>query len=194
MNSLTFSTPRILRLILVGLMLFGVSTPAWAQQSTAFPFHEVQKLTPEQVRIQKYKLERLRIVTLRQDWTVIRGINEKIDDATLLKMVGETDVLKAYERDRSIGNGITLGGLVLLGSGGILLTDFISFDNSFFVGLGLIVAGAAAALIGESWAGNIDESLTGHIIERVEAEKYVKQYNSDLKKELQLENVPGLDL
>lgn len=192
MNTLNFST-RGLRLMVLLVFLFS-AFPAWGQQSTSFPFHEVQKLTPEQVRIQKYKLERLRIHSLRQEWFIVRGINEKIDDATLLKMIGDTEILEAYERDRSIGNGITLGGLVLLGSGGILLTDFISFDNSFFVGLGLVVAGAAAALIGESWSGNIDESLTGHIIDRKDAEIYVKEYNIKLKKELQLEHMTDLEL
>lgn len=158
-----------------------------------FPFNDQQPLTPEQVKIQKYKLERLRVNTLRDDWYVVRGINERLDDVTLLKLTGRTTQVEDQNFKQTVGNGIALGGLVVMGAGGLLMTDIFKFSNSFLVGIGLLVLGGAAALGGELWAGNIGEENAGHILERPEAEALVKEYNEKLKKELGIEHVPGLE-
>jgi len=174
------------------LLLFCLPLPVMAQQSQSFPFHEVNKLTPEQVKIQKFKLQRLRLHQVRGEWFVIRGINEKIDDVTLLKMIEKTEIIEQYEMNQLIGNSIAMGGLALVAGGGIIMTDMVSFNNSFLVGLGTVIAGGAMALGGEMWAGNVGE-ISGHILDRNTAEKYITEYNLNLKKELGLEHLPNLE-
>ena len=173
-------------------LMFCLPMPLMAQQSSSFPFNEVQQLTPEQVKIQKYKLQRLRLNQVRGEWTIIRGINEKIDDVTLLKMVQKTDIIEIYEMNQAIGNSVALAGLGLVAGGGLIMTDVISFSNSFLVGLGIIIAGGAMALGGEMWAGNIG-NISDHLLDRTMAEVYVGEYNQNLKKELGLENLPNLE-
>lgn len=167
-------------------------TLAQSPQSMPFPFTEVQNLNPEETRIQKYKLERLRIQQVRQEWQIIRGINEKIDDHTLLKMIGENKRLREITTTQLIGNSISIGGLVLAGAGGIVMTDIVRFQGSVFVGLGMVVAGIAAVITGEYFATNMFD-FSGHILERREAEDLVKAYNAELKRELRLEHLKELD-
>lgn len=181
---------RILLSTLVCLGTFSLSAPLSAQQN--FPFNEQQQLTPLEIKIQKYKLERLRIQQQRDTWTIIRGVNEPVDDYALLKMVGKTEKIEETEFKQTVGNSVAIGGLVVVGAGGLLLSDIVKFQNSALVGIGLIILGGAAAVGAELWAGNIgDES--GHIIERPEAEGLIKSYNEKLKKELGLEGVENLD-
>ncbi|MBF2052843.1 MAG: hypothetical protein IGS03_05175 [Candidatus Sericytochromatia bacterium] len=167
-------------------------TLAQSTQSMPFPFTEVQNLSPEETRIQKYKLQRLRIQQVRQEWQIIRGINEKIDDQTLLKMIGENARLREITTTQLIGNSISIGGLVLAGAGGIVMTDIVRFEGSVFVGLGMIVTGIAAVIAGEYFATNMFD-FSGHILERREAEDLVKAYNAELKRELRLEHLKELD-
>lgn len=158
-----------------------------------FPFNDQQPLTPEQVKIQKYKMERIRVQVLRDEWFIVRGINERLDDMTLLKLVGRTTKVDDHEFKQLVGNGVALGGLALVAGGGLMLTDVLKFQNSFWVGIGLIIIGGAAAIGGELYAGNIGEEAAGHIIERPEAEAMAKEYNDKLKRDLGIEHVPNLD-
>lgn len=184
---------KILHLSRLALLFcLCLSTPVWAQNNTSFPFNEVQQLTPEQIQIQKYKLQRLRVHQLQGEWFIIRGINEKIDDITLLKMVGASERLENHNQNQLIGNSMALGGLVIMAGGGLMLTDVIKFQNSTLVGIGTIVAGGALALAGEMWAGNIGEA-SEHLVDKQEAETMVKAYNINLKKELGLEHLTTLD-
>ncbi len=182
---------RLIGLFLSFLMLLG--TPVLAQTSGSFPFDDIKQLTPEQVKIQKYKLQRLRVKQVHQDWYIIRGINEKIEDSTLLKMLEQTALLEKDTQDKTLGNGVALGGLALIASGGLMLTDLVKFPNSALVGIGTIIVGGALVIGGEVWAGNLGGTEGGHIIERREAQDLVNQYNQDLKKELGVENVPNLE-
>lgn len=181
-------------------------TPALAQTSAAetelgqpfqtaqFPFNDQQPLTPEQVKIQKYKMERIRVQVLRDEWFITRGINERIDDMTLLKLTGRTAKVEDHELKQTIGNGAAIGGLALVAGGGLLLTDVVKFTNSFWVGIGLVIIGGAAAIGGQVYAGNIaGDEAPGHLIDRPEAEVLAKEYNDKLKKDLGLEHVPNLD-
>jgi hypothetical protein len=163
-----------------------------AQQNMPFPFNEVKNLSPEDTRIQKYKLERMRIQQVRQEWQIIRGVNEKIEDQTLLKMIGENERLREITTNQLIGNSISIGGLVLAAAGGIVMTDIVRFEGSVFVGLGIIVVGIAAVIAGEFFATNMFD-FSGHILERREAEELVKMYNANLKRELKLEHLTELD-
>ena len=182
---------RIIGLCLGLLMLFG--TPVMAQTSGSFPFDDVKHLTPEQIKVQKYKLQRLRVKQIHQDWYIIRGINEKVDDSTLLKMLDRTELLEKDAMTKTIGNGVALGGLALIAGGGLMLTDLIKFPNSTLVGVGTIITGGALVIGGEVWAGNLGGAEGGHLIDRREAEELVATYNQDLKKELGVENVPNLE-
>lgn len=177
---------------LLGIFML-VGTPVLAQTSGSFPFDDIKQLTPEQIKIQKYKLQRLRVKQIHQDWYIIRGINEKIDDSTLLKMLEKTELLEKDAADKTLGNGVALGGLALIAGGGLMLTDLIKFPNSTLVGIGTIIAGGALVVGGEIWAGNLGDAEAKHLIERREAEELVATYNQDLKKELGVENVPNLD-
>lgn len=183
---------RLMGLFLAVLMLL-VSAPVLAQTSGSFPFDDIKQLTPEQIKIQKYKLQRLRVQPLHQDWYIIRGINEKIDDATLLKMLDKTELLAQDAMTKTIGNGVALGGLALIAGGGLMLTDLIKFQNSTLVGIGTIIVGGALVIGGEVWAGNLGDPEGGHLIDRREAEALVLTYNQNLKKELGVENVPNLE-
>ncbi len=161
-----------------------------AQSNSPF-YTEPQSLTPEQINIQNYKMQRLRIQTVQQDWYITRGVNQRISEETLLKMTGNTERLKTRAANQNFGNTITIGGLGLMALGALFLSNLIAFDNSFWYGLGAFLTGGAVALVGESWAGNLQE-LDGHMIERFEAETLIKEYNAQLKKEMGLENVPNL--
>lgn len=162
-------------------------------QLAQFPFNDQQPLTPEQVKIQKYKMERIRVQVLRDEWFIVRGINERLDDMTLLKLVGRTTKVDDHEFKQLVGNGMALGGLALVAGGGLMLTDVLKFQNSFWVGIGLIIIGGATAIGGELYAGNIGEEAAGHIIDRPEAEAMAKEYNDKLKRDLGIEHVPNLD-
>lgn len=181
---------RLLSLLM--LLCFCLPLPVLAQQNTSFPFNEVQQLTPEQIKIQKYKLERLRIAQIRGEWNVIRGVNEKVTDTELLKLLGKTDQLKDVHFNQTMGNAVALTGLALVTGGGLLMSNIISFDNSILIGIGAIIAGGAMALGGEIWAGNVGD-VNDHILDRHEAEQYIEEYNQQLKKELGVENIPNLE-
>ena len=186
MKTMTFPV----RWLMLVLMFLSVTTPALAQGN--FPFNDVQELTPEQLKIQKYKLQRLRIQMLRDDWYIIRGINERLDDMTLFKLTGRTTKIEEEQFRVTVGNYVGIGGLVVAAAGGLILTDLIKFQNSPLVGIGLVVVGGAAAIGGQLWAGNISEE-NPHVIERSDAELMVKEYNEKLKKDLGVDNVPNLE-
>jgi hypothetical protein len=191
MATLTFPHTWIRSLCLVltsFLLLF--STPVAAQ--TTFPFPDRDQLTQEELQIQRYKLQRLRITRERDRWYIIRGINENIEDMTLLKLVGRTQQLETIEQGRMIGTSITIGGLALMVGGGLMLANVIQFNNSSLVGVGLIVSGGAMAVYGELSAGNIGDTYS-HILDQREAEGYVKEYNDQLKKQLGLEHLQSLE-
>lgn len=172
------------------VMLLSIPMPALAQNN--FPFDSTQPLSPEQLKVQKYKLSRLRVQELRDDWFVVRGINERLDDMTVLKLSGRTIKLKDEESKQTIITYVLIGGLVVAGVGGLLLTDILKFTNSTTIGIGLVVVGGAAAIGAEVYAGNIGEE-NPHLLERADAEAITKEYNAKLKQELGIENLPNLD-
>lgn len=156
------------------------------------PFYtQPQSLSPEQLKIQKYKLQRLRIQNAHRDWYITRGVNERVDEITLLKLTGQTERLSNRQVNQSIGNSMSIAGLSLMGVGGILLANLVKFDGSFWYGLGAFLAGGTLAFVGEGWANNLSE-LDGHIMERLEAEALIKQYNNELKKEMGVEDISDL--
>lgn len=161
-----------------------------AQSNSPF-YTEPQSLSPEELNIQKFKLQRLRIQNAHRDWYITRGVNERIDEVTLLKMTGQAERLSRREVNQNIGNSMSIGGLSLMAVGAVLLANLVKFDGSFWYGLGAFVAGGTLALVGESWAGNLNE-LDGHILERYEAEALIKQYNDELKKEMGVEGISDL--
>jgi len=182
-----------------------LSTPAWSQTASSLPatqsfrvaqsdspfYTQPQSLSPEQLKIQKYKLQRLRIQNAHRDWYITRGVNERVDEVTLLKLTGQTERLSNRQVNQSIGNSMSIGGLSLMAVGGVLLANLVKFDGSFWYGLTAFVAGGTLALVGESWANNLGE-LDGHVMERLEAEALIKQYNDELKKEMGVENISDL--
>lgn len=161
-----------------------------AQSNSPF-YTEPQSLSPEELNIQKFKLQRLRIQNAHRDWYITRGVNERIDEVTLLKMTGQAERLSRREVNQNIGNSMSIGGLSLMAVGAVLLANLVKFDGSFWYGLGAFLAGGTLALVGESWAGNLNE-IDGHILERYEAEALIKQYNDELKKEMGVEGISDL--
>jgi hypothetical protein len=182
-----------------------LSTPSWSAPTSSTPtapafqlaqsdspfYTQPQSLSPEQLKVQKYKLQRLRIQNAHRDWYITRGVNERVDEVTLLKLTGQTERLSTRQVNQSIGNTMTVSGLSLMAVGGVLLANLVKFDGSFWYGLGAFVAGGTVALVGESWANNLSE-LDGHVIERLEAEALIKQYNDELKKEMGVEDISDL--
>jgi hypothetical protein len=162
------------------------------QAEPSFPFSDVQQLNQEQLQVQKYKLQRLRVKQLQNYWLIMRGINEKIDDLTLLKMIGKSDILDNIHHNQMLGNGIALGGLGVAGVGGLMMGNIIKFNGSFWVGLGALLIGTGMAVSGEMMSGNIGDEFS-HILERSEAERFVAEYNEELKKKLGIAQLPNLD-
>lgn len=175
---------------LLGCLVLTPTLPLCAEPS--FPFSDVQQLNQEQLQVQKYKLQRLRIKQMQSYWLILRGINEKIDDLTLLKMINKTQVLEDINRDQMIGNGVALGGLGVAGAGGLMMGNVIKFNGSFWVGLAALILGGGMAITGELMAGNIGDEFS-HILERPQAERFVAEYNDELKKQLGIAHLPNLD-
>lgn len=175
-------------LLLCALLVLPVSVHA----EPSFPFNEVQKLSPQDILIQKYKLQRLRIKEMQNHWMIMRGINDRVDDLTLLKLLGKTDLLQRIDHERTMGNSIALGGLGLMAAGGLLSGNVIKFEGALWVGIAALIGGAAMAITGEMMAGNIGDEFS-HILERSQAEQYVAEYNEELKKKLGIAHLPNLD-
>jgi hypothetical protein len=177
---------RLSLTFLLGCLVLTPALPMYAEPS--FPFSDVQQLNHEQLQVQKYKLQRLRIKQMQSYWLILRGINEKIDDLTLLKMVNHSEILDEINRGQMIGNGIALGGLGLGGAGGLMMGNVIKFNGSFWVGLAAIILGAGMAITGELMAGNIGDEFS-HILEQPQAERFVAEYNDELKKQLGIAHI-----
>lgn len=184
------TTYRLSLACLIGGLVFTPVLPLFAEPS--FPFSDVQQLNHEQLQVQKYKLQRLRIKQMQSYWLILRGVNEKIDDITLLKMINKVDVLADINRGQLIGNGIALGGLGVAGAGGLMMGNVIKFNGSFWVGLAALVLGTGMAITGELMAGNIGDEFS-HILDQPQAERYVAEYNEELKKQLGIAHLPNLD-
>jgi hypothetical protein len=176
-------------LILLELWLV-LALPVMAEPS--FPFNEVQQLTPEQMLVQKYKLQRLRIKEMQNHWLIMRGVNDKVDDVTLLKLLNKTEVLRKVEQGQNLGNMLSLSGLGLMAGGGLLAGNIFKFEGSLWIGIAGLIAGGALVLTGEMMAGNIGDEFS-HILERIQAEQYVAEYNEELKKKLGITHVPNLE-
>lgn len=185
-------TKYLLRCFLSLALVMPGFSPAFAAPQS-FPFDgNVETLTPEEIQIQRYKLQRLRIKLDHGRWYIVRGINDNIDDFNLLKMVGKAEKIKEYEQSQLVGNSIALGGLALLITGGLMLSNIVKLDNGNIIGIGLVVVGGGMALTGEMMAGNIGDEYF-HIIEMSEAEKYIAEYNEALKKKLGVSHIENLD-
>ena len=178
------------KLWLVLLLQLCLVWPALAEPS--FPFNEVQQLTPEQVLIQKYKMQRLRLKEMQNHWLIMRGVNDKIDDLTLLKMLNKTDQLRKVEQNQNFGNILSLSGLGLMAVGGLLAGNVFKFDGSLWIGIAGLITGGALTLTGEIMTGNIGDEFS-HLLERTQADQYVTEYNEELKKKLGVAHVPNLD-
>ncbi|PIQ27996.1 hypothetical protein COW36_03340 [bacterium (Candidatus Blackallbacteria) CG17_big_fil_post_rev_8_21_14_2_50_48_46] len=175
------------------LFCFSLVLPvAPLRAEPSFPFNDVQQLTQQDLLVQKYKLQRLRIKELKNHWLIMRGINDKVDDMTLLKMIGKTDVLDKVEENQTFGNTLTLSGLGLMAVGGLLASNLIKFDGAIWVGIAGLIGGGALAISGEMMAGNIGDEFS-HILDRQQAERYVAEYNEELKKKLGIAHIPNLD-
>lgn len=157
--------------------------------SQIYPFEDGQQLSPIQIKVQKFKMTRLRIIDDKNKWYIVRGINEEISDETLLSFVNQTDRLKKLEGKRFIGDSIAISGILIMGGGGILVSDVLKIENGLWYGIGLLVVGGVAAIVGEVFAGNMGSNKYNHSINRQEAEIYVKEFNEELKKKLGIEDL-----
>lgn len=175
---------------LLAICLFlGIPLQAWAQ---SFPFNETQPLTSDQVLIQKYKLERLRVKQLRDDWFIIRGINEKIEESTLLKLTGNEADLEDRSQRQLIGSSVGMGGLVAAGTGLLMVTNVIKVEHGFWIGLTALIGGSALVAYGSILAGDLESGFT-HIMSQEEARQLVQEYNQNLKKKIGVDHLPNLD-
>lgn len=186
----------LMRVLCVICLILGSSaTGVWAQQpqnTSGFPFSEDNQLTPEQIKIQKYKMRRLRIVVEAKTWHVVKGVSERISDETLMRLVNKTERLEEFERQAMIGHAIGLGGIILTAGGGVLVSNVFKIENGIWYGIGAIIVGGAAAILGETMAGAIGDE-NAHMLTRDEADAYSKEYNEKLKKELNVQDIKDLE-
>ncbi len=154
-----------------------------------YRYEEQKDLTPEQVSILKYKMER---ITIRQEfgkWTITQGINTDLTDVQLLKLINSehiaSDRLRGVESKQNIGAAISIAGLALSVIGGIVLSNIIKIENNTYYGAGGIAAGVVLFGVGNVISPIVNDE-NEHVITVEEAKNAAQKYNTELKLKLHL--------
>lgn len=175
---------KILSFFMSLCLVFIINTPAFASY-----YEETRDLTPQEVNVLKYKMER---ITIRQEhgkWTVIQGINSELTDMQLLKLVNSeniaTERMKNLESKQNLGSAISLGGIGLGLVGGVFVSNLIKVDNGTYYGIAGIVAGLALLVIGNSISPIVSDE-SDHTITIDEAKNAAQRYNFELRKRLNI--------
>lgn len=176
------------KLILSFLLTFSLAFNSYATDSD-YNFND-KPMTKEEISVWKYKMEKISIFNNHGKWEIIQGINTKLGDIQLLRLVGAeniaTERLKSIEFKQNLGNGISLVGLLGAVLSGIILSNVIKVENGFYYGVGGLSASTGIILLGNYISPVIAEE-DSHIITLDEAVYAANAYNKKLKEML---NIP----
>lgn len=161
---------------------------SYAQQNK-FYFDDRTELTPQEVKIWKYKMSKLSIRYEYGKWDIIQGINTTLTDMQLLKLVNSEEIgyqrLKNLESKRNIGDMLSISGLLIGLAGVFLLTNILKFENSNIYGIAGVGGGITLLIIGNSLNPLIQDEAD-HILTMEEAKFSVEFYNKHLRESLGL--------
>ena len=155
-----------------------------------YRFDDQKQLTASEISIWKYKMERIIVRSEFGRWEVVQGINTRLTDTQLLKLVNSehvaTERLKAVEAKQNLGLGVSITGLVITVLGGLFIANIFKVQNGLYYGIGGAVTGAGVFLIGNAMYPVIADEES-HILNIDEARAAASKYNEQLRKTL---NVP----
>jgi len=155
-----------------------------------FPFEEGGQLTPENIKIQKYKMERIRIKEQNDGWYIIQGINQELSDETLLKLVNEHGKLEELNKRKMIATGISSVGMLVGVGGAFFLSNVVPIENGTWIGIGLTVGGIGLTLAGELLNPVVFDDMSQHFLTMEEASVMADIYNKNLCEKLGLPDIP----
>lgn len=176
-----------MRIFIILITLLFFINNSYAQNN--YYFEDKKELTQQEIKIWKYKMSRLSVRYENGKWEILQGINSRLTDIELLKLINSEDIgykrLKNAENKQNLGNLLSITGLVIGLAGGFLLTSIFKFENSTIYGISGIAAGIALLFTGASLSPLIQDE-EGHIISMEEAEFGISLYNKKLKENLGL--------
>lgn len=181
---------KLIASLLIFCLLIFNSFPVMAANDDIYRYEEQKQMTPQEVNIWKYKMERISVHTQAGKWEIIQGINSQLTDMQLLNLVGSeniaTERLKNIETKQAIGSGFMLGGLALGAVGAIFLSGIINIKNGTYYGIGGVAGGLLLLVIGNQLSPLVSDE-SEHIISMEEAKNAAEKYNAQLRKNL---NIP----
>jgi hypothetical protein len=166
-----------LRCVIVLVVLAGAARAAHADDDSGgkpwFPMVD-PRANPSEI----YDLNELEVIHVGSDgWRVNRGkYRESVSRHDFFVTVGRTDLAARESTDRAIGVALVWSGVVAAGLGTWMLYAHFSpggLDPPPAAGLGLMVGGGLAAIIGSGWSGPS--------VAPEEVDGITRRYNEQLK-------------
>jgi hypothetical protein len=181
---------KFMTIFLIFSLVFTANLPVIAAESgDIYKYEDQKQLTPQEVSLWKYKMER---ITVRQElgkWQIIQGINTELTDIQLLNLVNSENIaidrLKAVEMKQNIGSVFVIGGIILGLVGAVFVSDIIKVNNGLYYGIGGIAGGLGLIVIGNFISPLIVDEAD-HVISIEEARNAAEKYNVQLRKTLKL--------
>lgn len=155
-----------------------------------FPFEDGMQLTPESIKIQKYKMERIIIKEENDGWHIIQGINQELSDETLIKLVNEQGKLEELNKRKMLASAVSSIGMLVGLGGAVLLSNVIPMENSTWIGIGLTVGGVGLSIAGELLNPVIFDDFSQHFLTIEDAKEMADIYNKKLCEKLGLTDIP----
>lgn len=154
------------------------------------PYNFVDKeMTPLEISIWKYKMEKISVKNEINKWEIVQGINTKLTDMQMLRLVGAENVaaerLKNIEFKQNLGNTLSLVGLAGAILAGLLLGNVIKVNNGFYYGLGGLGVSGAVVVAGNAVSPIVSDE-DAHILTMEEAIFTANSYNKKLKEVLKI--------
>lgn len=153
-----------------------------------YNFHD-KPLTQSEINLWKYKMERISIKNNLGKWEIVQGINTKLGDMELLRLVGAEKIalerIKNVELKQNLGNGVSLLGLIGAVLSGIILGNIIKVNNGVYYGAGGLGVSAVLLVVGNSISPVISDE-NSHVITLDEAIDASDSYNKKLREVLKL--------
>lgn len=148
-----------------------------------------KEMTPLEISIWKYKMEKISVKNEINKWEIIQGINTKLTDMQMLRLVGAENVaterLKSIEFKQNLGNTLSLAGVAAAILAGLFLGNIIKVNNGFYYGLGGLGVGGALVVSGNAISPIVAEE-DSHILTMEEAIFAANSYNKKLKEVLKI--------
>ena len=152
-----------------------------------FPFQDQGELTPHDINVQKYKMQRITIKQENENWFIIQGVNTDLTDEALLKLMKQTPKVEEIDSKKNLALTLSSVGFVSGAVGGTIMSNVIPFDNSIWVGLSFVAVGSLLLVIGEMVNPSLFEDISEkHFITMEEAIKLAEKYNKELAAKLEL--------